>query len=213
MFDKELKEITLEDIKDIVFNKKIRENEILDYKAMFYNRRHQNLDWNKKKQEFIKDVTAFANAKGGYFIYGVDDDLTTIQGIPDDIKNNKIDDWISGVLKANIAETIKYDLHFIPYDNPENQELYIVILYIHESDHKPIFVRVDNKDVCYLRKGSSIFTANKFDLQAIYEAQRSKQTKETSNTNAFQSFNASNLTITATYLAGGNQIFNQNITE
>ena len=208
MFNKPLKQVTYQDIEDLVFNKKTREDQQLDYKEMFY---HQGQDFSRKKQEFLKDVTAFANANGGYFIYGVNDDLTQIKGISDSIKRNKIDDWISNILEKNIPESIKYDLHFIPFPNSENKELYIIIFYIYESDKKPIFLTVDNRNLCFLRKGSSIFTANKFDLQNMNDERKDilKKTKTEANNTIFNAFNSTNQTINATYIAGRDQTFNK----
>ena len=208
MFNKPLKQVTYQDIEDLVFNKKTREDQQLDYKEMFY---HQGQDFSRKKQEFLKDVTAFANANGGYFIYGVNDDLTQIKGISDSIKRNKIDDWISNILEKNIPESIKYDLHFIPFPNSENKELYIIIFYIYESDKKPIFLTVDNRNLCFLRKGSSIFTANKFDLQNMNNERKDilKKTKTEANSTIFNAFNSTNQTINATYIAGRDQTFNK----
>ena len=114
-------------------------------------------------------------------------------------------------MEKNIPESIKYDLHFIPFPNSENKELYIIIFYIYESDKKPIFLTVDNRNLCFLRKGSSIFTANKFDLQNMNDERKDilKKTKTEANNTIFNAFNSTNQTINATYIAGRDQTFNK----
>jgi len=61
IFGKPLGEITGDDLKDIVANKE-RENRSLDFKSEAYKPTPGD------KKEFCKDISALANASGGYLI-------------------------------------------------------------------------------------------------------------------------------------------------
>lgn len=89
---KEIIDCSLTDIQVIIDNPDYAENEYLDYKKAFSI---DAVDKDKKQQEqveFRNDVCAFANANGGYLIFGVDEKKgipTEIIGI--NIKNNNND--------------------------------------------------------------------------------------------------------------------------
>lgn len=129
----------------------------MDYKREFH----------KDSKEFVKDTTAFANADGGYIIYGVDEKQRIVVGITDNIGNGKIEDWIANVLNTNIDNTLDYEIKFINI-NDENDPQFIVVLHIKESNHKPIYVTTDNKSICYLRKGTSVFSAKPNEIREMY---------------------------------------------
>ena len=61
MFNKPFNEITIEDIGNLVLIRKERENNYLEYKEKLG---HSERD----KKEFLKDVSGFANASGGFLI-------------------------------------------------------------------------------------------------------------------------------------------------
>ena len=98
MFSKNVDDLTYNDIDDLVNVRNKREGHYLDYKLTC-----GNLDSDEAKHELAKDVSAFANAKGGYLIIGVneikkDDDKTfKIVGTSKMYKNQAVDDWISRV--------------------------------------------------------------------------------------------------------------------
>ncbi len=158
MFNKPVDKITYKDINELLYVKQEREGQQLDYKREFY----------KEGKEFSKDITAFANAEGGYIIFGIDEKEKVVNGISDTIGNIKIEDWIANVLNANTNDAIKYEIRFIPISD-EEISTYVVILCISESSNKPIYVTADQKSICYIRKGSSVFAANPVDIKKMYE--------------------------------------------
>lgn len=157
MFDKSLSEITYKDINDLLYLKQEREGQRLDYKREFH----------KEGKEFAKDVTAFTNSEGGYIIFGIDEKENIVCGINDTIGNIKIDDWIANTLNSNTSEIIKYEIRFISISDEDNP-LYILILFIPESTNKPVYVTADQKSICYIRKGSSTFSAKPNDIKEMY---------------------------------------------
>lgn len=167
MFKKPINEITYKDINELLFLKQEREGQNLDYKR----------DFHTDGKEFAKDTTAFANADGGYIIFGIDEKQNEVLGLSDNKGNGKIEDWITNVLNTNIDKSIKYHIHFINID--EEKLLFIVILYIKESLEKPVYVIADNKSICYLRKGTSVFSAKPSDIKEMYL--KSEETKQQPN--------------------------------
>lgn len=179
MFDKSLSEITYKDINDLLYLKQEREGQRLDYKKEFH----------KEGKEFAKDVTAFANSEGGYIIFGIDEKENIVCGINDMVGNIKIDDWISNTLNSNASEIIKYELRFISISDEENPS-YLLILLISESINKPVYVTADQKSICYIRKGSSTFSAKPNDIKQMYK--KSSKNKEQVQIKVTQKSNGNN---------------------
>lgn len=157
MFNKAINDITYKDINELLYVRQEREGQQLDYKRDFY----------KDSKEFTKDTTAFANANGGYIIFGVDEKQKMVTGLNDNIGNGKIEDWITNVLNSNTDQTIDYEIKFITIDD-EEIPLYVIVFFIKESKSKPVYVTTDNKSICYIRKGTSVFSAKPNDIREIY---------------------------------------------
>lgn len=157
MFDRTINNITYKDINELLYIRQEREGQQLDYKREFH----------KDGKEFTKDTTAFANTGGGYIIYGIDEKQKIVVGITDNIGNGKIEDWITNVLNTNTDNSIDYEIKFINIDE-ENDPQFVVVLYIKESNKKPIYVTADNKSICYIRKGTSVFSAKPNDIREMY---------------------------------------------
>lgn len=67
-------ECTEEDLMVLVENADYRENEYIDYKLTFaYLDLNRGRERDAKKAEFKSDICAFANAEGGYLLYGIGD--------------------------------------------------------------------------------------------------------------------------------------------
>lgn len=81
--NKEFKEWIEEDLNEIIENESYRENEYVDYKETFAVLECQDKESKRRKQnEFRHDICSFANADGGYLIFGVKE----IAGVPSEIK-------------------------------------------------------------------------------------------------------------------------------
>lgn len=70
MIKKNIDEITIKDIEDLIQNK-IIERKTLEYKEQLPSKKTED------KKEFLYDVSSFANASGGDLIYGVKEDRET----------------------------------------------------------------------------------------------------------------------------------------
>lgn len=173
MFNKDINSISYKDINELLYVRQEREGQQLDYKREFH----------KDSKEFAKDTTAFANADGGYIIYGIDEKLKDVVGIPENVGNGKLEDWITNVLNTNIDKTLDYDIKFISIDEEKDQQ-FIVVLHLKESSQKPIYVTTDNKSICYLRKGTSVFSAKPNEIKEMYS--KSSVLPESSQINVTQ---------------------------
>ncbi len=157
MFDKDISQVNYKDINILLYEKQQREDQHLDYKRDFY----------KNAKDCIKDITAFANANGGFIIFGIDEKKNLICGIDDKIKNTKIEDWITNVLNTGTDITPNYKIHFIPFINDDDLKSHIVILEVSESKVKPIYHIENTQSNCYIRRGSSIFPIKPIELREM----------------------------------------------
>ena len=69
---KNIEAIEKSDLEGLI-NDQTRENQRLEYKAQMYSQQHSD------RIEMLKDITAMANAEGGYLIIGIEEDK---EGIP-----------------------------------------------------------------------------------------------------------------------------------
>lgn len=109
---------TIEEIKNL----KVRtESTDLDYKEIY------TISDTKSKIEFIKDVVAFANSKGGYLIYGVNNSFEWI-GLDDRSDNDTDEANISNIIDHYVDGTIEFISNTLEMDGA-----YFFVLYIFPS--------------------------------------------------------------------------------
>lgn len=114
------------------------ENTDLDFKEIF------TIKENKDKIEFVKDIKSFANSKGGYLIYGVNNEGDWI-GL-DEKSDEKIDDAdISNIIDNFIDGEVCIYSNTIEIDNN-----YFFIIYIMPTNSKEILSF--KKDGQYVKK-------------------------------------------------------------
>lgn len=155
MFEKKLSELSYKDITDLLYLRKEQESEILDYKRIV----HTSTD------EFAKDVTGFANTKGGYIIYGIDEKQNEIIGVENAKGRTKVEEFVQSVINHKVDKAVFCEIVQIEIPQEGTDTKHIVVLYVKESDDKPVFAN----DVCYVRKGSSVFKAKPNEIKKMYE--------------------------------------------
>ena len=145
---KSLLECSEGDFEDIIDNPDYRENEYIDYKSNFSILEYSKEQKTERKQaiaEFRSDVCSFANANGGYLIYGISEDGTAIPNkiVGVSIKNQNRDhfelnvrDWLQFIQPRIPNFTIK----FIDLKNGK----YIVILFV-QHDYFAPYVHLENE--------------------------------------------------------------------
>ncbi|WP_028515176.1 AlbA family DNA-binding domain-containing protein [Ruminococcus flavefaciens] len=145
--NKSFLECNEEDLKVLIENPDYRENEYIDYKKNFS---FLEIPKDKKdiiiqkKSEFKSDICAFANAEGGYLIFGISDEngcASEICGI--DIPNDNTD--IFELDRRNDLVGIQPKLpslsfHFIKLENKR----YVVIVCIKHDNFAP-YLHIENE--------------------------------------------------------------------
>ncbi len=140
---KHLYDCTFEEFKEILGNSDFHENEYLDFKQSF-----SILDYSKQERhnaisEFRSDVCSFANANGGYLVYGVKEDGT---GVPSELAGISIDNadkfelniktWL-GPINPRVPN---YSIKFFDLGDGK----YVVILFVKHDSFAP-YVHLENE--------------------------------------------------------------------
>lgn len=168
MFAKPFTDITLDDIKELVFIRKQAENHSLDYKKELTFTDHA-------KTELSKDISAFANANGGWLIIGVDEKENQICGTAPLFGRQKVDEWISNVIVSFIEPKPFYHLKVISIGESAADRV-VVLINVPESSKRPHYV--NQKNHYYIRSGTVINVANHYEIRDMFEISR-KQVNDT----------------------------------
>lgn len=169
--NKSLLDCDYDDFKDLIHNEVFRENQFLDYKEYFS---FLVLPKDTKKEiveskivEFRNDVCSFANADGGYLIYGIKDNC----GMAEEIKGIEISD--RDKFELNIRNKLNPIMPKIPqllfrFVNVDKDH-YIVIIYIKHDDFAPYIHLEDQKNYkIYKRSGNGKTVINYTELKNMF---------------------------------------------
>ncbi len=156
--NKSLLDCTEEDLQILIDNPDFRENEYLDYKKAFAHLELQNERKNvieAKKAELKSDICSFANAEGGYLIYGISDEkgcAKEIVGIQ--IENDNTDQFelkIRNILNTIIPKSPYTKFNFIKLKDGR----FVVVIYIKHDNYSPYTQVIDDKGyIMYTRSGN-----------------------------------------------------------
>lgn len=153
--NKSFLECNEEDLKVLIENPDYRENEYIDFKQnfSFLELPKEKKDIiAQKKSEFKSDVCAFANAEGGYLIFGISDNngcASEICGI--DIPNNNTDKFeldrrndLAGIQPKSPS----LDFHFVQLESGK----YVVIIHVKHDGFAPYLHIEDEKHYYAFRR-------------------------------------------------------------
>lgn len=125
--------ITSQELIDLIGNQE--ENLWIEFKKMEYKKDPADLE--KHKREICKDVSAMANAEGGYILIGVDENNKIAQGfftVPD---AKEIAESINAICLQYIDPRIP-NLEVEPYPLKwQNKDIELVIVHIPPSGMRP----------------------------------------------------------------------------
>jgi len=169
--NKSLFECTESDFMEILNNPDYRENQYLDYKKAFA---FQLIDKNKiveKVYEFRNDVCSFANADGGYLIYGIADE----QGMASEIVGvdladpDKFELDLRNKLTPIMPKVPPVRFHFVKLPSGK----YIVVLFVDHDYYAPYLHIVDQKNYkIYKRDGNQKTTIGYTELKNMFVQSR-----------------------------------------
>lgn len=151
---KDYKKWLEDDISVIIENDAYKENEFIDYKETFAVLEFTDkVQRRKKQEEFRHDVCSFANAEGGYLLFGIKE----VSGVPVEIKGISIENIdrfeldrrneLFGIMP--IVPVI--DFSFIHLKNGK----YVVTVKISKGNHKP-YIYIENEGIFkfFIRRGN-----------------------------------------------------------
>lgn len=160
MFGKSIYKITYHELQKLLKSNAIFEGHRLDFKE----------DFGSKTKEIAKDVSSFANANGGFLIYGIDDDKN-ICGV-DKITNDRgVVEWFNQAVSGNVEPSVfYYDPSCI--EIPESDKI-VIIIEIPESSKKPHMLTSDYR--YYTRINDSSMVAKHFQVRDMFMYSRDKK--------------------------------------
>ena len=133
-------ELTEADLQCLIDNPDYRENEYIDYKknfAFLEIPKNQKDIMASKVSEFRNDICAFANAEGGYLVFGISDE----NGCAKEIIGINIDDNDTDRFELNRRNNLNsiyprtpyIKFHFIKLQN----DRYVIIIYVKSDSLRP----------------------------------------------------------------------------
>jgi len=167
MIDKRYDQITIEDINALITNK-VPESRTLDYKEQLPGKRDSD------KKEFLADISSFANASGGYIIYGVSekrDSERKTTGIPEnangldginiDAEIRRIDDLIANGMEPRIIGVRTRAIEGFP-KGP------IIIVFIPKSWVSPHMVTFQTSSRFYSRNNAGKYPLDVMEIRSAF---------------------------------------------
>jgi hypothetical protein len=111
-----------------------------------YHREGQELEFKEQYNfaglaDYFRDFAGFANNRGGYIIYGIQDSPRIPTGLTENSLNqfNRIDpERITGFLLEIFSSDIRWEQKILSYDNR-----YFGIFYVYEAELKPVIAKKD----------------------------------------------------------------------
>ncbi|MFB8141714.1 AlbA family DNA-binding domain-containing protein [Streptomyces parvus] len=131
LFGSPLGSVSYAELAALVGNPEAAEAEDLDYK------RELTADDDKKKEEFAKDLAAFANHIGGVLIVG----MAEVRGVPSKVMDTDVSDQLrrhlQQVVAANTAPPVRFDMRAVPNPRPEAGGRGLLLIAVPRSPHGP----------------------------------------------------------------------------
>lgn len=131
------------------------ESEKLDYKEKL------SLDTETKKKEFVKDITAIANTKGGrgYLVFGVEDKTRIVVGLEGKLPT---EESIFQIISTRCDPPVPIRYEEITYEGK-----LVVVLTIFKSTQRPH--QILQTGTFYVRRGSTTDIARRQELAGMFQ--------------------------------------------
>jgi predicted HTH transcriptional regulator len=114
-----------------------------------------------KPEEFVESAAAFANAKGGLIILGVDDH-SNIKGL----EKRDYEGIVNNIIRSRCETQVDYEV-----ERRQVEEKELMIIRIHEGKDKPYTIRERG---VYIRANATDRIATRFELDKFYENKHSR---------------------------------------
>lgn len=158
MLNKNIKEITLDDINRLIEGS-AREGKQLEFKEILPGNREID------KKEFLADVSSFANTAGGYIIYGVKEDGGVAEGltplISDDFDKEIL--RLENIIQDGLEPRIRLEIKLL--DLEENK---LLLIHIHKSWLSPHRVVFQNSNRFFARNSAGKYELDTQELRTAF---------------------------------------------
>jgi ribosomal protein L33 len=153
--------IDYQDIKDLIEVKEEREGQNLDFKEL--------REPNSYKKEICRHISGFANASGGYLIFGVNKEYEIV-GIEAKVGKSSVDEWVNDILLSGIEP--KVYCHTPKIIKIPDSEKILLLVYVPESTEKPHLAKEFN--TYYVRVYDKSIPANHYQIRDMFEISRNR---------------------------------------
>lgn len=117
----------------------------------------------EKSIKYMKSVVAFANATGGYIVFGIEDKTRTVVGVPKDIVFQEMD-AITNAISDSCEPVIVPDV----YPQTVNGKT-IIIAEISAGKQRPYYIKTDGLDKgTYIRVSGTSRQADRDSIKELY---------------------------------------------
>lgn len=161
VIDKNLEDITPEDIKSLVKNR-VPEGLFVDFKRDNYGHSYP------EKKELLKDVSAFANANGGDLIIGVDEGRSNeAQSITGVYSDNIADEVtrLEQIIQSGLAPKLNtFKVRYIDMSKGK----YVVVIRVKQSPLFPHMIILQKYNKFYIRKSDRNLLLDAYELRNVF---------------------------------------------
>ncbi|MFA7654335.1 MAG: ATP-binding protein [Candidatus Magasanikbacteria bacterium] len=161
MFNKPISQLNESDIQSLIDNKE-KESLVLEFKQEITGTDHE-------KKEISKDISAMANADGGYLIIGIKEASScadSITGTSKDIGRQPVEAWIENILITNIRPRISIKPQVIALTSISDRV--VVVIYIPKSPRRPHMVVADGRNAYYIRHNFQAAYADEHEVRSMF---------------------------------------------
>jgi hypothetical protein len=135
----------------------IRENEFFEKKRSgSFNLGSNGRPSAETENEIAKQVCAFANAGGGFLVFGIDDANRILdEGVPKSINRTSIEDWTAKKIPQLVYPGI-FDclVRFYQLENQHDADKGALVVWTPLSERRPHWVKEGGREIAYLRTGA-----------------------------------------------------------
>lgn len=161
IYEKDIEDITIEDINRLIGNKTVDENNYLEYKS--------EMSGEKETNNILRTICGFANNNGGLFIYG----LTEENGVPKHTSGVTLkSDWDTkklgyyNLISEKIEPKINIDIGRIPIPNSEKN---IILFKVPVCMNYPYRVKNKNFKDFFKRQDGQTVSVPYMELKDIFK--------------------------------------------
>jgi Schlafen, AlbA_2 len=153
--------------------KKIPEGHHLDYKRDLSG----GIGGNEAKREFLKDITAFANANGGDLVIGVDEPRESVD-IETQIRGIESCDKLAAILERLARDSVDPPISgLIVKPVARSSGKGVIVVHIPPSNTRPYRVNHSGYVNFFMRHSESVFSMNTHDIREAVIASASAEAK------------------------------------